>query len=536
MAEQRSRGKTRALPSGRKGSVRQCGMSLGKLGIAVVACAFTASVARTTMAQPCAGDCSGDERVTVGEILTCVNIALGTQPASTCLECDANDDGLVTVDEIIRAVGFALTTCPAANPSSTPSPTPTTTSGECPTPRRGSIIVFENLEVNDASNPVVELINTSHILAVASCFYADASPRCGGSGVPCTGSAECAGDTCEPTCGVTGFTVRLPMLSTLSWQPRLGGMDDLGGPIPAIASVPFQGELVCVEVDASGFPFGGNHLAGSTDQTSQCPVVATSIAGLDTENSDAVLCLDGDPSDQCPYGAEYGGCPAGVDPIRVEGCWSHSAFTFDCGPSVTAPTSTPTRTPPPGSTPTPTACPQAVRASIVVFEQLHVGGADDPVVQLASASNALVYADCFYADMAEPSCALTEFSVTITQRGTATWQPRLGGTDTLGNPIPAVPALPFQGELVCVQVGSSGTPFPGNALSGAVTSTGACAIVATGISGFVDVVSDDGVLCLGGSVSAQCPNGAEYESCPTGLDPSRVEGCWSQSNLAFVCE
>jgi hypothetical protein len=509
--------------------------SVGGLGVLVLGCVFAASVPYKVMAQSCAGDCSGDGRVTIDEIVTCVGIALGTHAVSTCTDCDADGDGMVTVDEVIRAVGFALDACPAVTPEATPSPTPTTTPGECPTPASGSIIVLENLQVNDASDPVVQLTNTSRILAVASCFYADASPRCAGSGVPCTGNADCGGDTCEPTCGVAGFTVRLPMLSTLSWQPRLGGTDELGDPISAVPAMPFHGELVCVEVDIAGSALAGNHLAGATEQAPQCPVAATSIAGfVDTGNGDPVLCLDGELSDQCPSGAEYDGCPVGVDPIRVESCWSHSAFTFDCGPSVIVPTPTPTRTPPPDSTPTPTPCPPAARGSIVVFEELQVSAMDDPVVQLTNVSNALVHADCFYADT-EAKCTITEFAVTLSKQSKATWQPRLGGMDTIGSSIPAVPALPFQGELVCVQVDDAGTPLSGDALSGAITSAGTCPGVATSIRGFPDIPGDNNVLCLGGATSAQCPNGAEYESCPTGLDPARIQGCWSQSRFTFLC-
>jgi len=62
----------------------------------------------------CVGDCNGDGSVTVDEIITGVNIALGITPVSACLVLDANDDGSVTVDEILQAVNNALNGCPAA--------------------------------------------------------------------------------------------------------------------------------------------------------------------------------------------------------------------------------------------------------------------------------------------------------------------------------------------------------------------------------------------------------------------------------------
>lgn len=61
----------------------------------------------------CVGDCSLDAAVTVDEIVTGVNIALGTSPVSGCTAFDGNSDGQVTVDEIVTAVNFALVGCPA---------------------------------------------------------------------------------------------------------------------------------------------------------------------------------------------------------------------------------------------------------------------------------------------------------------------------------------------------------------------------------------------------------------------------------------
>jgi len=61
----------------------------------------------------CIGDCSQDGEVTVDEIITMVNIALGSQPISGCLAGDGNSDGQITVDEIVTAVNNALNGCPS---------------------------------------------------------------------------------------------------------------------------------------------------------------------------------------------------------------------------------------------------------------------------------------------------------------------------------------------------------------------------------------------------------------------------------------
>lgn len=62
-------------------------------------------------APPCTGDCNGDPEVTVDEILTMVNIALGNGQVSDCRAGDANHDNQITVDEILTAVNNALNGC-----------------------------------------------------------------------------------------------------------------------------------------------------------------------------------------------------------------------------------------------------------------------------------------------------------------------------------------------------------------------------------------------------------------------------------------
>jgi len=49
--------------------------------------------------------------VTIDEILTMVDIALGNTPISTCGAGDANHDNQITIDEILTAVNNALIGC-----------------------------------------------------------------------------------------------------------------------------------------------------------------------------------------------------------------------------------------------------------------------------------------------------------------------------------------------------------------------------------------------------------------------------------------
>jgi hypothetical protein len=78
----------------------------------VIEISVSVTVTPTPTPSPCVGDCDGHGTVTVDEILTMVNIALGNTPVGHCLPGDANDDGQITVDEILTAVNNALNGCP----------------------------------------------------------------------------------------------------------------------------------------------------------------------------------------------------------------------------------------------------------------------------------------------------------------------------------------------------------------------------------------------------------------------------------------
>ncbi len=84
----------------------------------------------------CVGDCNGDNSVTVDEIVTMVNIALGIAEVSSCTAGDANGSRSITVDEIITALNNALTGCPpppTATVAVSNTPADTETPTETPT-------------------------------------------------------------------------------------------------------------------------------------------------------------------------------------------------------------------------------------------------------------------------------------------------------------------------------------------------------------------------------------------------------------------
>jgi len=63
----------------------------------------------------CPGDCDGDGTVTVDELVTAVNIALGARGLDACPPADASRDGSVSIDDLVRAVNAALNGCGMVN-------------------------------------------------------------------------------------------------------------------------------------------------------------------------------------------------------------------------------------------------------------------------------------------------------------------------------------------------------------------------------------------------------------------------------------
>jgi YVTN family beta-propeller protein len=64
-----------------------------------------------TVRSECAGDCGGDQRVTVADLIQAVSVALGRSAITACAAADGNGDGRVTIAELVGAVGAALGGC-----------------------------------------------------------------------------------------------------------------------------------------------------------------------------------------------------------------------------------------------------------------------------------------------------------------------------------------------------------------------------------------------------------------------------------------
>lgn len=82
-------------------------------GMMAIAGIWTVFAWRPSLVSACVGDCDGSETVTVDELVSGVNVALGNDGADSCPFFDGSFDGEVTVDEILAGVSAALHGCPA---------------------------------------------------------------------------------------------------------------------------------------------------------------------------------------------------------------------------------------------------------------------------------------------------------------------------------------------------------------------------------------------------------------------------------------
>jgi hypothetical protein len=200
--------------------------------------------------------------------------------------------------------------------------------------RSGSVLIFPKVVFDDSRDTLIQITNTSNSMVWAHCFYVNATPQCTGQGDCLEGT--CRGE-CVPQCLEVNFDLSLTKQQPTSWSAGFGRltdpMDDVciidyrnparsnfdcygagldPGRVPPV-SLPFVGELKCVEVDPSGAPISGNHLKGEativTRDGDASKHNAIAVLGLDSNNGDNTLCLGGDVSDSCPSGAEYNACP-----------------------------------------------------------------------------------------------------------------------------------------------------------------------------------------------------------------------------------
>jgi hypothetical protein len=74
-------------------------------------CFFVTVILASAPAFACTGDCDGNGRVAVDELVRAVGISLDTTSVDQCPSADHDGDGRVRVDELVTGVGHALHGC-----------------------------------------------------------------------------------------------------------------------------------------------------------------------------------------------------------------------------------------------------------------------------------------------------------------------------------------------------------------------------------------------------------------------------------------
>ena len=157
-----------------------------------------------------------------------------------------------------------------------------------------SILIFPKVVADGSGDTLLQVANLSESRVDAFCTYVDGR-----------GGWQSA-----------GFSIALVAEQPLHWSAAGGRTMLDGGSANEIPAAPadFRGELLCVEVDGSGAPSGGNRLVGRATVTTFADGDAFAYAAVGLESSgfndgDDVLCIGGEPSDACFIGAEYSSCP-----------------------------------------------------------------------------------------------------------------------------------------------------------------------------------------------------------------------------------
>lgn len=161
----------------------------------------------------------------------------------------------------------------------------------------GTILVFPKVVWDGTRDTIIQIANTSNSMVHVRCFYTNARTRTGG---PVSSSNP-------RICQLTDFELWLTKQQPTHWVVSQGrpvdptdsfGEDGYGLDAGSVPPVPqgFEGELRCVQTDASGIPFAGNNLKGEAvlrsrnGDVSKYNAVAILASGLVSD--DAAITLD----------------------------------------------------------------------------------------------------------------------------------------------------------------------------------------------------------------------------------------------------
>jgi hypothetical protein len=189
------------------------------------------------------GDCDGGGSVSVAELITGVNIALGLRDISACTGFDVNGDSMVQVNELIRGVRSALDGCEAVEtPTEVFTETPT---GAAPTETPGTPVGTATTAIPPTETPTG-----------AATVSATVPPEVTATPVGTATTAIPPTETPTPTSTAEAATAtQTPLIDTVA-----GGSVVVSNALGGIANV-----IAAAVTGVTGGSGGGAVLSGATD-------------------------------------------------------------------------------------------------------------------------------------------------------------------------------------------------------------------------------------------------------------------------------
>ena len=188
---------------------------------------------------------------------------------------------------------------------------PPCVSAQVTTTAGASVLLFPLVVAGNGQDSIIELGNGSPGTVFVHCVYTPGGP----GGVSAAISFDLVLVSHQPTHwhASTGRPVDPTDPPCSQSDPACDGTGLDPGRIPPLPDG-FAGDLLCLQEDRSRAPVSGNALRGVVtvlDSTAAdvAKYAAVGLVGLPINDADDTLCLGGDPSAQCPGGAEYAACP-----------------------------------------------------------------------------------------------------------------------------------------------------------------------------------------------------------------------------------
>ena len=287
--------------------------------LAVVGCALGVLLLGAPAQAQCVGDCNGDGMVAINELITGVNIALGTQPVSAC-PAFANGQGEVDIAQLIKGVNNALNGCPVVDtPTATEVPTEPATATvteaptETPTLPAGTATATITQTPTPTEIPAEELGSQVCTLGTGSQLFLQTAAL----PLPLTPTG-----TFSITCGAKGADGTAPCECNLM-QFGVVVIPSIGDVCvnPAVGCEP--GEIACDGGQPVDVSLTANHNIGSCDGNAscvtQCDTYCNSLgAGTTVQSANCEGYCSGGSNDNAPCNRDSecpGGSCTGGEPV-----------------------------------------------------------------------------------------------------------------------------------------------------------------------------------------------------------------------------